>query len=224
MEDEEHILDSGEIYKDPNEEKPSFPPLEFLNPKVDWSRVKRGTRTVPGGNKLKTHVLVPFGNGVIRFIPTLQFTIWNLFLPFLGAFTFIISILGLYFKGFLVVSFLVFLIGVFVALNKFAFKRLTFEVFDKNNGVYKKGFFKKTAINLSDIKAIQLIQEYVRDDQNDSFNSYEINVVLKSGDRINVVDHGAERAAHRQAKRLAEFLNVPLLMLKDDDYKRYNIK
>jgi len=72
---------------------------------------------------------------------------------------------------------------------------------------------KKITAKLKDIKAIQLLREEVQEPDG-RFFSYEINLVMKRGRRINVVDHGNEKTATRQAKRLAKFLDVPLLTAK----------
>lgn len=230
MGDKENILDSGEIYKDPEENEKLELPLEFPKTKVDWTKVKPGTRAVPGGNKMKTHALIPLSKDVIRFVPTALFSFKNLFFALCGPAIIVFSVFALY-LGQWPTFFLALILGISMSyVGYYSFKMVSLLVFDKKKELYIKGILKKTTINLVDIKAIQLIQEYVPGERNapgesyTPYNSYEINLVLKSGDRINVVDHGARRAAQRQARRLAKFLTVPLLVFKDDDYKRYNIK
>lgn len=67
---------------------------------------------------------------------------------------------------------------------------------------------------LNKIHAVQIIQERVRKSAGSSgssyFFSYEINLVLDDGQRLNVVDHGTLSRIRKDAKELAEFLNVPL--------------
>ena len=51
----------------------------------------------------------------------------------------------------------------------------------------------KDYIDLADVYAIQLIKEYVTSygtEHSSSYYSYELNLVLKDGERMNVVDHG----------------------------------
>lgn len=222
MEEEENILDSGEIYKYPEEERKQ---LELLEPKVEWTKVKPGTRAMPGGNKWKTHVLTPISKDTIFFLPTLLFGVRNLFWLFSGPALIGLSVFTFYYfqnPAYLMIS--VFSLIMF-AMGYYAFKGISPKVFNKKKEIYSSGLFKKTKVNLTDIKAIQLIQEYVPGSQEpgesySAYYSYEINLVLNSGDRLNVIDHGAKSAALQQANRLANFLNVPLLMLKED----FNVK
>jgi hypothetical protein len=62
---------------------------------------------------------------------------------------------------------------------------------------------------LSAIYALQLISEYVSGDKN-SYYSYELNLVLADGNRINVVDHGNLEHLRADAQTLARFLDRPI--------------
>ena len=62
---------------------------------------------------------------------------------------------------------------------------------------------------LSDVRALQLLRERVRSSE-DSYFSYELNLVFRDGHRRNVTDHGALRAIRDDAQMLAEYLQVPL--------------
>lgn len=62
---------------------------------------------------------------------------------------------------------------------------------------------------IDQIHALQLISEYCRGDKS-SYYSYELNLVLEDGKRINVVDHGNVNKIHDQAATLAEFLRKPV--------------
>ena len=64
-------------------------------------------------------------------------------------------------------------------------------------------------VRLDEVHALQLISEYVSGSKS-SYHSYELNLVLKNGERINVVDHGGRSAIQRDAQTLAEFLGKPL--------------
>ena len=65
--------------------------------------------------------------------------------------------------------------------------------------------------------ALQVIDEYVRSRSSSSsgggrsYHSYELNVIMKDSSRINLFDHGGRNRVHKDAKALAESLNVPLL-------------
>lgn len=92
-------------------------------------------------------------------------------------------------------------------------------VFDKLNGYYWKGWSEpsltagrqsaKNCTRLRNIHAIQLLSEYIQSDKN-SYYSYEINLVLKDGSRLNVIDHGNVDEVQRDAKILSDFLDKPV--------------
>ena len=89
-------------------------------------------------------------------------------------------------------------------------------VFDKRLGFFWKGrknpdhvFDKRTLkhfAELEKIHALQLISEYVRSQKN-SYHSFELNLVLEDGKRINVVDHGNRIRLREDAETLAAFLD-----------------
>ena len=92
-------------------------------------------------------------------------------------------------------------------------------VFDKCSGLYwkgrtrhglppKPGELKQSAL-LSEVHAIQLIPEWVRGSEN-SYYSYELNLILRDCQRLNVVDHGSRRRIREDAEFLAQFLGVPV--------------
>ncbi|MBL7076021.1 MAG: hypothetical protein ISS31_00990 [Kiritimatiellae bacterium] len=92
-------------------------------------------------------------------------------------------------------------------------------VFDARKGYFWKGkkapdeVFSKSSIKhlakLEEIHALQLISEYCRSDKS-SYYSYELNLVLKDGTRINVVDHGNQAKLREDAATLSEFLDTPI--------------
>lgn len=92
-------------------------------------------------------------------------------------------------------------------------------VFDKHASMYWRGHKKpdyiyrpedeKDAAMFSSIYAIQLIREYVKSDKS-SYYSYELNLVLEDGRRLNVIDHGNKNEILEDARELGEFLSVPV--------------
>ena len=79
-------------------------------------------------------------------------------------------------------------------------------IFDRSLCIFvRKG---RTA-SLENIRAIQLVREYIRGNRN-SYYSYELNLVCSSGDRINIVDHGSLRAIREDAEMLANYLSIPV--------------
>lgn len=92
-------------------------------------------------------------------------------------------------------------------------------VFDKTKGAFWKG--RKSPDEVFDrrdikdfaqfdrIHALQLISEYVRGSKS-SYHSYEMNLVLENGHRINIVDHGDKDRLREDAKTLSAFLERPV--------------
>lgn len=96
---------------------------------------------------------------------------------------------------------------------------LTPTVFDLNHGYFCKSRQKpeqtmdpsriKNHARLSDVHALQLISERCSS-KNGSYFSYELNLVLNDGTRINVVDHGNLGDLKRDARLIAELIQKPL--------------
>lgn len=112
-------------------------------------------------------------------------------------------------------------IGGFVFLGVgsiFTYRNLRTLAFDANTGNFHSGFpLTKEAFPLASIHALQLISEFVVNaDSTDSsgdfmrFYSYEINLVLKNGRRVNVADHGDLDSLRADADTLANFVEVPV--------------
>ena len=59
-------------------------------------------------------------------------------------------------------------------------------------------------VKLNTIHALQLIKERCRT------KNYELNLVLESGQRINVVDHGGLNRIREDANQLSQFLCIPV--------------
>ncbi|MBN2163811.1 MAG: hypothetical protein JXR25_12425 [Pontiellaceae bacterium] len=109
---------------------------------------------------------------------------------------------------------------IFCTVAIWLFRRFTLPVtFDQAHGFFWKGPLSprdamqpdevKCHCRLIDIHALQLISELCSGDKS-SFYSYELNLILKSGERINVFDHGSLKAARADAHTLAEYLGCPL--------------
>ena len=92
-------------------------------------------------------------------------------------------------------------------------------VFDKMRGCFWKGrtppneVIDHTALKhyseFNRIHALQIVSELCRG-KNSSYYSYELNLVLADGQRVNIVDHGNLKKLREDAKTLAEFLGKPL--------------
>lgn len=93
-------------------------------------------------------------------------------------------------------------------------------VFDKSEGSFWKGRItpQEKAKNgtsgihtqLKEIHAIQLISETCWRNEDRSYRSHELNLILKDGSRINVVDHSVKEKISECARRLSLFLEIPV--------------
>jgi len=222
MERNENILDSGEIYKKPEEETPQYLPELELEPNkvesVDWKPLKFG------GEPFKTYDLVFKNGNTINFEATKISYLYGAILIAIGLLFLLLGLAGRFFYGptgnVLIYLFgglgLLFAIGGGLMIDFFSIPT----IFNKDLGLYWKGrrpilsylFSRNNAfsVNLNDIKAVQLLSEYVTT-KNQNFFSYEINMVLTNNERLNIVDHGDSKAALKDATDLAKFLGVPLL-------------
>jgi len=203
MENKENILDSGEIYKDPeNETRLYLPELELkptLYDSVDWKPLDEQ------GTTIKIHKLVVLDENKIKFVGTYSARLFSLTL-------FVLGIVGAW-KSYLVYLF-VSLFGILTYLETGP------SVFNKRVGLFWKSWHllsywlyknkKVGSVKLEDIKAIQFIEKHITSNDS-SFYSYEINLILTNYERINVTDHGDKESALKDATYLAEFLDIPFL-------------
>ncbi len=94
-------------------------------------------------------------------------------------------------------------------------------VFDLEKGYFWKDQKKpdkdlktsSTQCRIENIHAIQLIQERIQSggsSGSSSFYSFEMNLVLENGSRLNVVDHGTLSRIRKNANQLSNFLDVPV--------------
>ena len=91
--------------------------------------------------------------------------------------------------------------------------------FDTDLNIFSKGYESKflsyltlcerKTRKLKDIYALQIVREYCKGNKS-SYYSYELNLVLNNGERINLVDHGNYVKLLEDAKKLSEFLGRPL--------------
>jgi hypothetical protein len=96
--------------------------------------------------------------------------------------------------------------------------------FDRQLGLFWKGRKKpeevaniqslKGFVELAHIHALQLIAEYIKSSRGDTssrpYHSYELNLVLHDGQRVNIIDHGHLEKIRAQGRALSEFLEKPL--------------
>lgn len=105
-------------------------------------------------------------------------------------------------------------VGIYVLL-----KILKPRVFDLKNQVYWKSWLSPfffsfikpdDYIKLTDITHIQFIDKTNIDSEGDEFKSYELNLVLNSGGRIHIFDHGDFNESDYCVRQLSSQINVPI--------------
>jgi len=173
---------------------------------VSWEPLKRG------GANFKTHHLIETGPGRLEYKATLFYRI----MPYLFIGIGLIAG-GVIFSNASYIGGLAFgliFIGAGSLIAKQANKPI---VFDKSEGYFWKGKLSprdvlnmddiKTHADLDDILAIQVVDELVKSDKS-RYVSYEINLVLNNGERLNVVDYGNLKAIEEDLKTLKAYLKV----------------
>jgi hypothetical protein len=195
-----------------------FDPAQFGDPiatQTGWGPARGG------GSSLRTYKLVKVNPYRVEFKTTTGAIIFSLIfaLPGLGLLILLIpnvdwsSIdMGIMIGLFLGLT--------FASLGGYMFYRQMLPiVFDKHEGFFWKdrkpeaGMLTQEATakyaRLELVHALQIVAEYISS-KNGGYYSYELNLVLKNGNRINLVDHGKRNKLAEDAGVLAEFLGVPV--------------
>jgi hypothetical protein len=199
-------------------------PSRFDDPvaiQTEWIPARRG------GSGFRTHKLIERNPVRVEFRTTIAQTLLFLLLFCIGS---LMCLLG-YVDGFteielegdeipIVVDVILIVIGLLFSAGGVAglVIAITPIVFDLRKGLFWKGWtvpstvvqritFKRP-IRIEDIHALQLISERCQGEH--YYYSYELNLVLKDGKRINVVDHANLAKIREDAQTLSTFLNKPL--------------
>ena len=152
------------------------------------------------------------------FASKIEFKATNLVIGFYSMF--ILWGLGLIMLGFYEPS--VIIIGVFImtfAIWAMKYGTAPF-VLDKKSGFFWRGYKKpdnynkdnkiKTFGQLADIHALQLAKQVHTHSEGGSYYTHELNLVLKNAKRVNIINFRGKDKVIDDAKKLAQFLNVPL--------------
>ena len=199
-----------------------------LNKKED-SSLKSRVNTFPlntGGSNFKTHKLVLHSISKVSYRPTIGVILFSLCFLVIGIGALCVTM----FNNF--ESCIPFWVAlgfglIFSLAGSFLFYSMCRpRVFDKTSNNYYKGFSQKNisdlknSARLNEIEALQIIGETIHDNDG-SYDSFELNLVLNDASRINVVDHGNLKAIIKDAEYLSEFLDVPIWHASShiEDYK-----
>lgn len=202
-------------------EQPAFDPNQFNDPiatRTDWSPLKGG------GTNFKTHKLKKVHAQRMEFRCSIGMLLFGGVFFLVGVGVLVGCVIGFFNRSpetdmkifiFMPLFGLIFGGVGFLMLRSAIVPR----VFDLAQGYYCRDRKKpehafdvssiRDHVRLDEVYALQLISEYVRGNKS-SYHSYELNLVLKNGERINVIDHGGRSAIQRDAQALAEFLDKPL--------------
>lgn len=188
---------------------------------IDWMPLKKG------GSNFKTHHLVQVSPSRLEVRPSIQMMLFcALFMVLGGGVGSVFVVAGIR-DGDLMNAVIPGLIGlVFVLAGALMLKSASKRrVFDLSLGGYWRGSAKLSDpralttqtdwVRLQDIKAIQLLREGVTSTSDNgrrrSYWSYEVNLVLTDGRRINVMDHGKQASIRHDAEAIGRLLGVPVL-------------
>ena len=185
---------------------------------ADW------TPAASGGASFRTHRLIQPSASRVEFAPTLGARVFYLVFLIVGLalLCFQINRICIEQVGFAGQDTLVpILVGaVFAVVGACLYWfGTTPRVFDQGLAAYWQGRKVPTPMDLvergdssaplSSIHALQLLSEFVSGSKS-SYHSYELNLVLKDGSRINVVDHGNLERLRSDANTLSKFLDKPI--------------
>lgn len=169
------------------------------------------------GASFVTHRLRPVNRFKLSFAPTMLSYLFAGTFLFLGTVATIAFIVG-GIKTAQPAAFLTIPVGlVFIWVGKWLLKCLTLKrSVDLQNNTIEipvKSFslnYATTVIDFSEIAALQIIPKNIFDSDG-SYQSYELNIVLRSGERRNVVDHAGGDQLVKEAQKLASFIGCPVL-------------
>ena len=157
------------------------------------------TPLVQGGSSFRTHQLTPVEPDGMAMTKTIQMMLFALVFLAVG--------LGIIIAGLSVDRWYLPLFGaIFAASGAYMIwpRKILFD------GNTRKFISPSRSVAFSEIHAIQLVRERVSSSDNGDFWSYELNLVLKAGDRLNVTDHGDLESLRADANRLRVLLGCKL--------------
>ena len=194
-------------------------PWSFNDPiavQTEWTPLKRS------GSNFRTHKLIMIDSNRIEFRSTFGMKLFSLIFLIVGA-TMVVYFFYKFFpfnqSEYEIKDWLLLLIGcVFGGAGVYLiYESIRPCIFDKDKGYFWKSNISidennreqknKEFCKLEDIHAIQTLSELCKGNKS-SYYSYELNIVLKDGQRLNVEDHGNDSWVKRDADKLADFLDV----------------
>ncbi|MDM8564507.1 hypothetical protein QUF74_02535 [Candidatus Halobeggiatoa sp. HSG11] len=194
----------------------SFAPSSINDPKAtqtNWSPLR--------DNNFDTHKLVAVNSNRLEFRSSIGAKLFDMIYLLVGGPVIVISFFTLLSGEFGSAIWILFIGLSFASSGVFLlYQSTTPTVFDKKNGFFWKGrenpseVFDKSTLKyfteLEEIHALQLIFSPSTSSSCDGDDGYELNLVLKNGKRINVVEHGDLNRLRNDATTLSNFLEKPV--------------
>jgi len=196
-------------------------PAVFNDPiaeQTEWNSASKG------GANFQTHHLVELYGESVEFAPTRGLKLFCSVFALFGAFALVATALwfsstkGRNWEPLIGLAFGIVFCGIGIGLYRHLASPI---VFDKRNGFFWKGrtppheVFDTSVIKyhaqLNEIHALQLLQFWNSGGGDSSgYYYYELNLVLKTGKRLNVVTYARKEKIRKDAATLSEFLGVPV--------------
>jgi hypothetical protein len=166
------------------------------------------------GTNFRDREISQINGSRIEIKPTIQSYLFYLIVMGIAGFIFIIGINQKYQTTFSTTIFTIVLIVIVSKIPVAIYKLITTKiVFDQNRNIFWMGrdeYNAKTKISLQDIDSIQIITKTIVDSEGPNWKSYELNIVVKNGDRYNILDHSNIKKIMEEGEILSKFLGVPL--------------
>jgi len=185
------LLDALKAMSRPRSVRP-VDPSRFQDPlasQVPW------TPLVPGGANFRTHALESSAPGTLRYRKSGGYVLFGLIFLTVG-----LAVTGV---GLVMSEWMPTLFGLpFAAIGVFVLLPRTLQ-FD---GDTRQFTGRKGALAFSAIHAVQLLEEVVTSSDSADYSSFELNLVLSGGERVNVVDHSDIATLRDEAQRIASLV------------------
>lgn len=195
-----------------------FDPAQFNDPialQTGWMRAS------PGGSSFRTFKLVEVNPSRVEFKTTFGAVLFSLIFIVLGTglTTLLIRYSNWASPG--AETIIPLFIGlIFAAVGGYLlYRQMLPIVFDKREGLFWRKHKPVSVLRLEDatencarlehIHALQIVAEFISG-KNAGYFSFELNLVLKNGKRINIIDHSKKEKLDRDARLLANFLKIPI--------------
>ncbi len=169
------------------------------------------------GSNFYTQRLVKYSNGLIKVRPTVKQILFHLRFILSGLFALLVA-----FGLFVVLEnhisiFPVLIGGIFLWFGINNMRQKETVIFDLDTAQFSKKEEDQENINIpfSQIHGLQLIEVYNKESRtnmgdSDRYYSYELNLILKNAERVNIMSHGDKNEMIKDTKMLAAYLSVPI--------------